>query len=336
MTPDLSRRQPPDDPDDAAAYWRMRLQSGAISGEEVRALTLWRAASAENDRAFRRLDAALAGLDAHAEKLLAEEFERQLEDAAADESRPLRAPALRIAASVAAAAMLSAGAYLAFRAIVAPAAPDLVAYETAIGESATVTLADGSEAQLDTASRIEVRYTKGRRSVEILAGQAFFEVEKEPARPFVVQAANAAITVTGTSFGVLTEGARTSVHVVTGAVDVMPRFGPGATLLAGDMIEINAEGKASDVIRFDPSVILAWRGGKARFRGEPLGQVVTALNRYFATPIVLENDALSGLPVTGEFDVRDRETAVRALALIFGLEARDEPARTVLAPPETE
>lgn len=325
-----------DDPAAAADYWAMRRQSGTMTPDEARAFAAWLAASDENRSALAELERVLGAVDLNGETLLAEEFERQIADAAGADSPRARSPMIRIAASVAALAAISAAAFFAIRAGGPPAAQDIIAYETAIGESETVLLADGSEAQLNTASRITVHYSKGERRVDLLSGQAFFDVDKDQSRPFVVQTANAAITVTGTSFDVLSEGGRSAVHVVTGAVDVKPQFGPTSTLLAGDMIEIDGEGRASAVARFDPSLILAWRGGKARFRDEPLGEVVASLNRYFSTPITLEDEALAELPVTGEFDVRDRETAVKALALIFGLEATDEPARTVLGAPEPQ
>lgn len=325
----------PSDPDEAAAHWAMRRRSGAMTPPEERALDAWRLSAEENRRALDELERVLGGVEVHGEALLAEEFARQLEDAAAEDEPRSRMRPMRIAASIAAAAFLSAGVFFAVRSSGPSEAPQRIAYETTIGESETITLADGSQAQLNTASRIAVAYTKTERGVDLLAGQAFFQIEKDPSKPFVVRTPNAAITVTGTSFDILFDGSRSSVHVVTGIVDVTPRFGPTSTLLAGDMIEIDASGRASAVIRFDPSLILAWRGGKARFRDEPLGDVVASLNRYFATPIVLENEALADLPVTGEFDIRDRGTAVKALALIFGLEARDEPARTVLAKPAT-
>ncbi len=321
----------PEEPGDAAAYWAMRRQSGAMTGPEEEALAAWLHASEENRHAFTALEGALAAVDAGGDGLLAEEFERQLYEASEGEvaRRPV---AIRIAASLAAVALVSAATYYGVRTF----APPIVAHETAIGEAETVAFADGSTAQLNTASKIAVKFTRTERGVELVAGEAFFEVEKDQKRPFVVRTANAAITVTGTAFDVLSSGNRSSVHVVTGVVDVTPRHGPSSTLLAGDMIEIGADGRASAVKRFDPSIVLAWRGGKARFRDEPLGEVVKSLNRYFSTPIVLDGEALAQLPVTGEFDIRDRDTAVRALALIFGLEARDEPARTVLGAPEPQ
>jgi transmembrane sensor len=308
----------------------MRRQSGAMASSEERDFEAWRAASEENRRALAELENALDELDGYGETLLAEEFERQLNDAAQPYASASRAPLNRIAASLAAFALLTAATFAAIKIAGSSAPPDVIAYDTGVGESEMVVLADGSQAQLNTASKIAVHYTADERRIDLIAGEAFFDVDKDHARPFVVQTSNASITVTGTSFDVFSDGDHASVHVLSGVVDVAPRFGPASTLLAGDMVEIDGDGKASAVSRFDPSLILAWRGGKARFRDEPLGDVVKSLNRYFATPIALEGKALTGLPVTGEFDVRDRDTAVRALELIFGLEASDEPGRTVL------
>lgn len=326
-------RLPPDDPAGAADYWAMRRQSGTMTSDEDRAFEAWLSASEENRLAWTGLENILGAVDQNAEALLADEFERQLNDAAHPEIRRTTAPIVRVAASIAAVAFFSAAAFVSMKIWGPSSKPEIVAYETAIGESETFLLADGSQAQLNTASRIAVQYSKDERRVELVSGEAFFSVDKDNKRPFIVQTENAAIVVTGTSFDVLYEGNRASVHVVTGVVDVTPRFGPTSTLLAGDTIEIDSEGRASAVARFDPSLILAWRGGKARFRDKPLGEVVASLNRYFSTPITLEDEALAELPVTGEFDVRDRETAIKALALIFGLEATDEPARTVLSAP---
>ena len=88
--------------------------------------------------------------------------------------------------------------------------------------------------------------------------------------------------------------------------------------------------------RYDPALVLAWRGGKARFREEPLEEVLISLNRYFKTPIELGDDGLANLPVTGEFDIRDRDTAVKALTLAFNLESRTEPSRVILNRREPE
>ncbi len=211
-----------------------------------------------------------------------------------------------------------------------------LAYETSIGDAKKVTLADGSLIELNTSSRVEVDYSRSMRTVELSGGEAYFNVEKDATRPFVVKTSLAAISVTGTSFNVSTIDDRSVVHVLTGVVDVRPKRGPPSTLLAGDAIAIEQNGASGPVLRYDPSLVFGWRTGKARFRDAPLGDVLQSLNRYFPTPITLADQSLATLPVTGEFDIRDRDTAVAALKLVFNLESADEPARTILRKVENE
>lgn len=333
----MNQRLTPTDPGppaaDAAMHWIARKMSGSMNAQERRQFEEWLSRAPENSRAFADAQALLGRTDALAEDLLAQEFEHQLN--AADESqRERRRTGLGlIAASLVAVASLAA--VSAFFAL-SPRSGPAIAYETSIGESERITLDDGSEIELNTASRIAVAFSDEARSVEIKEGEAFFNVEKDRSRPFVVKTELAEITVTGTSFSVSTLGDRSSVHVLTGVVEVTPVDGQQATLLAGDTIEIGADGSSTGVRRYDPSLVFAWRSGKARFRDEPLDKVVASLNRYFEAPIVLADSSLGGLPVTGEFDIRDRETAVEALTLVFGLDRSDEPARTVLSPPDPQ
>lgn len=317
-------------PDDAAAYWHMRKQSGSMDDDERAALTQWLSSSPENARAFAVLERMLEAADCHAQTLLASEFERDLTIQSERGVIKRSGPFMKIAATLAAALIAAVIAIFAgqYR------APDVIAYETAKGSHQTVTLEDGSAAELNTDTRIMVDYEKSRRAVTLLSGEAFFNVEKDKSRPFLVKSDQAEVVVTGTSFSVSDLKGKLIVRVLTGVVDVTPREGPASTLLAGDMIEVGEDGRAGPIARYDPSMALAWRSGKARFHDQPLGEVLDTLNRYFETPIELGDRSLASLPVTGEFDIRDRDTAVTALALIFNLESEEEPARIVLKPAE--
>ncbi|NWG92089.1 MAG: FecR domain-containing protein [Parvularculaceae bacterium] len=312
---------------DAADRWMARKHSGAMNADERRAFEEWLASSAENRRAFAEVERALERVDAAGEALLEAEFEDQLRDAAASEERSGGRRATLIAASL---AVFAVAGVVALHLSGRGGSPAPVAYETAIGESEKIALADGSEIELNTNSRITVAYDASARSVAIEQGEAFFDVEKDRERPFLVKTRLAEIAVTGTSFNVSAFGDGAMVNVLTGVVAVKPLNGLEVTLLAGDAVRIGADGSAGAVARFDPTLVFAWRTGKARFHEEPLRNVVATLNRHFETPIILEDERLGDLPVTGEFDIKDRATAVTALALIFGLESRDEPARTVL------
>lgn len=311
---------------DAAAYWMMRKHSGSMDADERAAFSQWVSASAENAREFALLEKLLDGIDLHGESLLNAEFEHDLH-AEADrqgQSRTLRFGKIAATLAIASIAVLIAVFAVPF------GNPEQTSYVTAKGQYQTIELVDGSEAELNSGTSITVAYGATQRIVTLESGEAFFNVEKDKIRPFLVKTGRAEIMVTGTSFSVSELGDKSSVHVLTGVVDVTPLKGPAATLLAGDMIEVAEDGAAGSVTRYDPGMVLAWRSGKARFRDQPLGEVIETLNRYFETPIELGDQSLASLPVTGEFDIRDRGSAVKALALIFNLESTEEPARIIL------
>jgi transmembrane sensor len=310
-----------------AAFWMARKMSGSMNAEERRNFDQWLGDDPANRAAFAELEHIMSLADLADSDLLAEEFERDLGQLARDDAaRTQRFTA--IAASFLLAAIAVTGALFLKNA----GRPEAAVYATAVGVARQVNLDDGTQIDLNTDSRIEVAYTKSKRAVSLAGGQAFFNVEPDRDRPFVIDSGGAQITVTGTSFDVSAFDGVVTVSVLSGAVDVKSQFGAGAVLLAGDQISVDAAGAAGAIVRFDPGVVFAWRGGKARFKERALGEVIAELNRYFETPIALANPDLAALPVTGEFDIRDQDAAVRALALSFDLNTHEEPARVLLTP----
>ena len=75
-------------------------------------------------------------------------------------------------------------------------------FSTGTGETKSLTLADGSHVELNARSAIALHYDAGQRRVMLLAGEGWFEVSRDPARPFVVEAAGGTATALGTAFGV--------------------------------------------------------------------------------------------------------------------------------------
>ena len=298
--------------------------SGEMTADEQAEMKRWTAQSPENAAALAELQSLLGEADAYGEQLLAGEFERDLNLKAASKRR--FSPSLRnIAATLAIAA-----ATIVVTLFIAPNTGAPQSYQTAVGQFREIELEDGSEIELNTASLVRVDYDKRRRAVGLEQGEAFFNVEKDRSRPFVVKTAYAEIAVTGTSFSVASTDGRANVHVLTGVVDVKPLRGQSSTLLAGDMVEIGPDGMIGQVRRYDPALVHAWRHGKVRFREKPLGEAVVALNRYFSTPIAIDDAHLAQLPVTGEFDIRHADTAVKALSRAFNLTSRVDGDRIVL------
>ena len=150
---------------------------------------------------------------------------------------------------------------------------------TGAGELRMVTLPDGSRAHLCAGSALALHYGGDRRRVALLAGEALFEVEPDPSRPFVVEAAGGEILARGTAFDVATSDARTEVTVTEHAVDVT---GAGASVRveAGSQTAYGPGLPALESYPVDPEKVTAWRRGRLYFNDKPLGEVIAALARY--------------------------------------------------------
>ena len=96
-------------------------------------------------------------------------------------------------------------------------------YATDIGEQRSIVLADGSTIELNSRSRVRIRYTDTQRNVDLLEGQALFGVAHNTARPFIVHSGPANVRAVGTRFDVYKKRAGTVVTVVEGKVAILVR-----------------------------------------------------------------------------------------------------------------
>lgn len=174
-------------------------------------------------------------------------------------------------------------------------------YVAASGETPTVTLADGSQVQLNSGATLHYprRFDGGSRVVT-LEGEAFFEVE-EGRTPFVVETFDASVTVLGTSFNVRAWGdeplAATHVTVATGVVRLASRAAEasGVTLRPG---QASQTGAAMTVAPADVAQTMAWRSGRMVFANRPLHQVLHDLERRFGVSVSTEDAALAEDSIT--------------------------------------
>lgn len=310
------------------ARWLARHQSGGSTSAEMREFNEWLAQSDARGKIYEEFQSALAVADEAGNNLLGEQFERELE---AEYESSLTRRSGRFWPAVAASVVLVISVSAAFYGVFMKAA-EPQQFATAIGERRNVVLGDGSSARLNTDSVVAVSYTSGARNVELKRGEAFFEVRRNPDRPFVVRTKYADITVTGTAFDVQSFDSYMSLSVISGSVKVAtPGLADTHQLGAGDNLRILASGEI-EFGDFDEAVALSWLFGVARYRNRPLREVVADLNRYYPTAIALSDSAMGDLPVTGDFDLDDQATAVRALSVAFGLEAIAEADEITLRP----
>ena len=192
-----------------------------------------------------------------------------------------------------------------------------VRHGTAIGEQRSVALEDGSIVMLNTLSEVEVRMDRSTRHVNLLAGEAMFDVVADRERPFVVQAGSVSLKVLGTKFSVYRMDGVTRLAVVEGTVQLVPndRIADSVLVGAGETLVAGREGVMPGGAGVDFETAVAWTDRRLIFNAAPLAQVVHEFNRYNAVPLVVEDSELAARPVTTVFKANDVGALVTFLEL---------------------
>lgn len=192
-------------------------------------------------------------------------------------------------------------------------------YETALGEIRTISLADGSQLTLDTATRVRVTLSASERKVSLERGRARFRVTPDGKRLFTVTIPGGTVVARSTLFDVSAERGSPVVAVIEGRVDLTSTSDaashPARTLAAGQTADLGN----ADAPRPTSSAETQWVSGMLALDGGPLGEAVAAINRYNRIQIRLAEPELARLSVTGAFQVRNPDAFARAVAATFGL-----------------
>ena len=324
--------------DGQARAWVVRLASGDMTATELAALKVWLADSERHRQAFAEARALWQDLAALEPAFAA------AEEAAAKPPRPRQSQpsgrlvgrrAGRRAAVGAALAATLAGAACLLLALFLPQLPIALKADYVSDAAAVlnVTLPDGSRATLDRNSAIALNFDAGRRQVELLAGEAFFEVRPDRQRPFRVLAAGGVSEAVGTAYAVRLSPEGVRVAVTEGRVAVTAAAAPGAavTLNAGEGLRYPADGQLGAAFALDGARALAWREGRVVFVARPLAEALAELERYHAGRILLLREGRHFSAVSGVIDLDRLDEGLAALAATHGLTAVEmTPYLTVL------
>lgn len=189
---------------------------------------------------------------------------------------------------------------------------------TAQNDRQEVVLPDGSQVWLkDDATLSYVADFAGTQRQLKLDGEAFFDVEHNPEKPFVIQAKEGTVTVLGTSFSVDTDKNSTEVLVKTGKVAFQANEETEAVYLTKNMKGVYADGADAPTVETNVSINeLAWQTQVLQYRGVALTQIITDLETAFAVSIDLENKSLADCEYTDIIEL-DGKTINEALAGIL-------------------
>jgi transmembrane sensor len=213
-------------------------------------------------------------------------------------------------------------------------------YVTGIGEQRLIPLEDGSRIALNSDSRVKIDYLPAVRRVYLIRGEAFFEVAHNPQRPFVVAVGGQQVTALGTSFEVRYDADRVDVILMEGKVSVTPAAegtrSPSQTsqnagkdslstasqrgfvMVPGERLTI-AKGVAPKVDEPRMDAITAWRRGEVMLDDTPLADAIVEMNRYNRSALVVDENDLSNLRISGIYHTGDSVGFAQTVASLYGL-----------------
>lgn len=179
-----------------------------------------------------------------------------------------------------------------------------------------VTLSDGTNVWLNAASslRYPTQFGGDERKV-YLSGEAYFEVAKDEAHPFIVEAGGTDIKVLGTRFNVsaYSDDTREKIALAEGSVKIEQVQGTkSATLVPGYGATI--EGDAIHVAKVNVQAALGWKNGMFIFDGESLGSIMKKMSRWYDVDVKYDSGVDTLFHFTGR--IKRYENITELLHLI--------------------
>lgn len=208
-------------------------------------------------------------------------------------------------------------------------------FSTAVGEQRTVALEDRTTVTLNTATKIRVLYSRATRRIEVVDGEALFEVGKDVTRPFEVHAQQGVTTALGTQFDVRVNGTAVEVSVLEGSVAVAAddtgKNGTPISVPEGKSVDYSRGGPVSALRAADSASILGWKAQRIVFNDVPLSSALREYNRYIQVPIVLGSPEMADRHIHGVFRIGDEDAFLGALQRGMHLKATQTNTQTLLS-----
>ena len=304
-----------------AAEWVAARRSQKDWTDERQAeLDVWLARSVANRVAFVQIDATWRRTD----RLAA--LRKPIREAT-DRNAPRRTLWIRTVVAVCFAVIIGVSARAYFE------RPGAQLIQTPKGGQERLTLSDGSQIELNTDSAVLVDLSGPKRAVELIRGEAFFQIKHDTARPFVVTAGTRRIVDLGTKFLIRMSSDYLKVTLVEGSARLeSPDQQRAAVLSPGDVAVATAY--STNVTRKSArelSESLAWQRGVVVFHNEPLAEAVSELNRYSGPQLIVADTDAAKLAINGTFLTNNAEEFAGITHELFGLRVARQNGNLILS-----
>ena len=162
-------------------------------------------------------------------------------------------------------------------------------------------LSDGTRVWLNSVSQLRypVQFAGNERKV-YLSGEAYFDVQRDTTRPFIVSSDGMDVRVYGTEFNVTAyEGEPLRTVLVNGKVGMQARSSEEIFLHPGEMGKYHAEAQKIEVQAVNTRLYTAWKDGTFAFNNETIEQIMGRLSRWYDLNVFYANEEVKSQVVDG-------------------------------------
>lgn len=316
---------PSDELTGEAAAWFARMHSDQVTSEDELAFVEWLDADTRHRDAYEEAVGMWAEIGALQSEPGMRKLLKHLSPQVAAPRATRRGFLLWTSGSVAAAA---AAGFVGWRFMLAAQF-----YSTAFGEQRRVALGDGSTLTLNTETSVRVSLNESERRIWLDRGQAHFIVAPDANRPFRVFVGEEEVRALGTRFEVRREGSAMRVTLEEGSVAIFregqtqqlsaaPPSSAEVVLTPGQQAVVAAE--EIEIAAVDTQRVLAWRFGQMNLDAQPLSEAIAEINRYNTRQIVLEDQSVGRMPISGLFQTGSPDAFVDAVSRLLPVEVASQ------------
>lgn len=183
------------------------------------------------------------------------------------------------------------------------------------------TLPDGSVITLNKGSILTYPeiFSDSVRQVT-MEGEVFFDVAKNPAKPFIITTAEANIKVLGTSFNVKSRKGNTQVIVETGLVEVA-HLGKKVDLLPGKQVSVNAGDTVLKTENTPNTLYRYYRSREFICDNTRLSDLAFILSEAYGITITIQNPEVANMRINTTFSDESLENILNIIEQTMGVKA---------------
>lgn len=187
------------------------------------------------------------------------------------------------------------------------------------GKKSMVLLSDGTKVWLNAGSQLvyPAVFLKDTREVA-LVGEAFFDVVKNPQKPFIVKAADVSVQVLGTRFDISAYPEDKVIQTVLEEGKINLKYsGDGifkrdyvVEMVPNQMVEFDKISRAANSSTVDVSKFVSWKDGMLEFEKVNLYKALKQVERFYNIKILLEDQSIGSYKLSGKLDLKDEPEEV--------------------------